>query len=517
MKKILLGYIILLYPVLCFSQNSERENDGYNIFKYPNGTISSEGFLKDGKPEGFWTSYYVTGVKKSEGKRTNFLLDSVWVFYSSTGDTLEKINYLYGKKNGYYYKYSSDPVAGNYVSSRELYAGDKKEGVAYIYFPSGKIKQSIPYSSGDIDGLSKEYDIEGNIITLMEYNNNRMISRERINRVDNNGFKQGVWKEFYPSGTLKKEENYKDNVLHGYYQEYNNNGSVTITMLYENGSIVESTNDDPTEINIENKYDLNNKLIYSGPYRNDIPVGIHREYNEDGSIKKALIYNDNGVLISEGIVDETGNRNGSWKDFYEDGSLKAEGRYTNNMQTGTWKYYNTKGVVEQTGNYNNGRPDGTWKWYYESGELLREEDYYRGQRDGLYTEYSVTGEIIVQGEYTDGEKDKFWKYNSGDYIEEGNYIIGLKEGSWKSFYINGNQRFEGKYVQGNPDGIQRYYYESGSIKEEQYYKMGIRQKTWRKYYEDGTVILSITYRNDVETSINGIKIKLPENDVKLIN
>ena len=46
--------------------------------------------------------------------------------------------------------------------------------------------------------------------------------------------------------------------------------------------------------------------------------------------------------------------------------------------------------------------------------------------------------------------------------------------------------------------------------------MGIREKTWKKYNEDGTVFLTVTYKNDTETSINGIKIKLPESDVKLI-
>ena len=30
-------------------------------------------------------------------------------------------------------------------------------------------------------------------------------------------------------------------------------------------------------------------------------------------------YNDNGLLLSEGIVDEAGNSNGKWKDLYPDG------------------------------------------------------------------------------------------------------------------------------------------------------------------------------------------------------
>ena len=77
-------------------------------------------------------------------------------------------------------------------------------------------------------------------------------------------------------------------------------------------------------------------------------------------------------------------------------------------------------------------------------------------------------------------------------------------------------RFKGNFNQGNADGTHLYYYESDKIKEERHYQMGLREKTWKKYDENGTLLLSITYKNDIEISINGVKIKLPESDVKLI-
>jgi hypothetical protein len=46
--------------------------------------------------------------------------------------------------------------------------------------------------------------------------------------------------------------------------------------------------------------------------------------------------------------------------------------------------------------------------------------------------------------------------------------------------------------------------------------MGIRQKTWKKFSEDGTPFLVISYKDDMEISINGVKIKLPESEAKLI-
>ena len=506
---------VLIFRFGC-GQEDNNLKDGYQIFKYPNGTVSSEGLIKNGRPDGFWKSYYVTGVKKSEGRRNNFLLDSIWIFYDQAGDTTEKINYLVGKKNGWYYKYKKDPAKGVYIWCKELYAGDRKEGTSYIYFPDGKIQETIAYNGGKKEGLSKEFDKEGVIITLLEYNNDFLVSRERINRDDNKGLKQGGWKEFYPNGGIRSEKTYKDDLMHGYYKEYDSRGKLVLTMLYENGAIVKSKVEDEPDIEIVNKHDQDGKLIYSGPYRNKIPVGIHREFGKDGKVTNAFIYNDNGLMLSEGVVDETGNKNGKWKDLYSNGKVVAEGQYVDNRRSGLWKFYNNAGKVEQTGTYNLGRPDGLWKWYYDNNAILREEEYFQGKRDGAYTEYSLNGDIITQGEYSDGEKNGEWKYKSGDYTEEGKYIIGLKDGAWKAYYPDSKLKFKGNFVQGNPEGQQNYYYENGRIKEDQYFQMGIREKTWKKYDENGVTLLVIAYKSDVEVSINGVRIKLPESDAKLI-
>ena len=70
----------------------------------------------------------MTGIKKSEGKYTNFQLDSIWVFFDQAGDTVEKINYLFGKRNGYSYKYKKDPSEGLYIFQKSsLPVTEKKE------------------------------------------------------------------------------------------------------------------------------------------------------------------------------------------------------------------------------------------------------------------------------------------------------------------------------------------------------------------------------------------------------
>ena len=75
--------------------------NGYNIFYFQNGNISSEGILKDGKPTSYWKTYYDNGQIKSEGNRKNFLLDSVWKFYSNTGYLIDEITYKENRKDGF--------------------------------------------------------------------------------------------------------------------------------------------------------------------------------------------------------------------------------------------------------------------------------------------------------------------------------------------------------------------------------------------------------------------------------
>jgi len=319
--------VVTFFTVQLLGQNTEVPKEGFNQFKYPNGAISSEGIIRNGKPDGFWISYYVSGVIKSEGKRTSYLLDSTWVFFNQRGDTIEKINYILGKKNGYNFKYQEDPVKGTYVASKELYAGDLKEGNALYFYPEGKVKQVIPYYHGKKEGLSKEFDRDGKIITLLEYSNDFLVSREKINKVDDKGLKQGKWLDFYSNGIIRSEKNYRDDQLHGYYKEYNEKGKLVLTLLYDNGKVTGNDLTNVPEIEVIKKYNDAGRMIYSGPYKDGVPVGIHREYNDDGTVKNAKIYGENGIVLSEGIVDEAGNRNGPWKDYSTSGDISRRPVY----------------------------------------------------------------------------------------------------------------------------------------------------------------------------------------------
>lgn len=511
---------MIFFPVRNLLGQDNIIPNGFNKIFYPNGKISSEGYMRNGQPDGYWRTYYPSGVLKSEGNRKNHLLDSIWIFYNEAGDTLQKVNYIMGKRNGYTLGYlvqpGMDPMQRGSIGSRELYVNDKKEGPSFYFYANGKLKEEVQYTGNKKHGITKEFDNAGTLITLQRFNNGVLVERERLNRTDNKGLKQGIWKTYYASGSVRSEVNYKDDILEGVYKEYDENGNIQLLLEYAKGVLVQKADTAELEIEIRNQLDEAGNVVYSGSYRRNIPVGIHRMFDKTGTVINAFLYNDEGIKLGEGIITNEGKKEGDWKYFNVDATLRAKGKFANNLEQGNWNYYFANGKTEQAGTYKNGKINGLWKWYYSNGELKREEEYFEGKEEGISVEYDTLGSIITSGSYFDGMKEGEWLYKAGDYSEKGKYTGDLKDGKWQAFYNDGTLKYEGDFVQGNPDGEHMFYYPNGRIKEANYYVMGISEKNWKKYDENGQLLISITYKDNREYRINGEKVEFAANDIKLI-
>ena len=57
----------ILITFLLAGQLTVWSQKEFKVFFYNNGQKSSEGFLEQGKPNGYWKNYYETGILKSEG------------------------------------------------------------------------------------------------------------------------------------------------------------------------------------------------------------------------------------------------------------------------------------------------------------------------------------------------------------------------------------------------------------------------------------------------------------------
>lgn len=495
--------------LLCFAQPEINPN-GFNIFYYPDGKKSSEGYMKEGKPNGYWKTYYENGNLKSEGNRENFELDSVWKFYTKDGILYNEIAYKGGKKNGISKIYYTDSLGNGRLKEQMPYFNNVKNGEAKYYYPTGELHKIINFKLNKEEGNYFEFAEDGRIITIREYTGGFMRSEEVINRYDDNGEKNGVWKEFYDNLQVKWEGTYRHGQLDGVAKEYTQKGGLKKIEKFVKGTVDE----DAAEVAF---FELHKEVrpdgsMLVGGYNNDQKQGIFREYDSTGKVVNAYRYK-NDVKIAEGMLDSLGLEEGPWKYFYSDGKLKAEGEYINGKKEGEWIYYFPDETIQQKGKYVNGLPNGFWQWWYNNKQLHREETYRKGRIDGESIEYDSIGNVITKGEYIDGIAEGPWFYHVNDHTEEGVFRDGVYHGVWIWKYEDGTIAFKGEYINGLPIGKHKYYYPSGRIKWEGSYDNGEKEGEWIKFKEDGEVLLTIYYKRGVEYKIDGYKIK-PENEPK---
>lgn len=482
--------------------------DGYTKFKYPNGTVSSEGMIRDGKPDGYWKSYYKDGKIKSEGNRKDFVLDSIWKFYNDKGLMYLSYTYKNGKKNGEkrtYEPMKKDSSKGE-LTSVEHYVNDTLQGTAN-YHKEGKLYQTKTFKEGLAEGKSYVFSPDSLITNIITYKGGFIKNVVKINQYNSEGHKEGLWQTFYPDGTVKWEGTYVDGKRDGYFKTYDKNGSLLTIEKYIN-DVLQVDAPELAKLDVKTEYYANGKVKSTGPYKDGLPFGAHRIYDETGKQVKAEIY-DSGRVVAEGILDESDVQQGDWKEYHSNGQISGEGKYVNGVKVGEWKYYYPNGAKFEIGKYDDkGRPVGHWTWYYDDGKVRRESNFHIGRQDGDFVEYSDSGSVITKGMYLDGLKEGVWFYQLGNYRSVGKYTDDQQDSLWKEYYVNtGRLRFQGAYNLGRPDGKHTWYYPSGRVELEGTYATGLKEDKWKYYTDDNTLFLTITYKDDVEIRYDQTKVE----------
>lgn len=500
-------FALLLVIPPAWSQDKEIDPDGYNVFYYPNGEKSSEGHFEGGRPNGFWKTYYENGKLKSEGNRKDFELDSLWKFYREDGALLQEINYVESKRQGFTFNYNEEGL----LTSKMHYDSDTLEGKSFFYYPEErKVQFEKPYGNGMLQGIGYEFALDGRITGIITYDKGVIRDRESINRIDPKGQQQGLWIEFYEDQeerSKRLEGRYRNDLKNGYFREYDRQGLLLGTTKYVNGMVVENA-EELRNVEIERTYHDNATVRWEKSYLGGQPHGVWKEYNDTGAVVNSIIYK-NGVMLGEGIIDDSGIKQGPWKEYYRDGTLRAEGIYKDGARYKGWRFYHPNSKLEQKGSYlDGGVPHGQWKWFYATGQLLREEMFRRGKEDGEVIEYDSVGNEVLKGFYIDGLEDGTWFIEMGEYREEGEYIEGLRQGEWRHYYTSNDElSFKGKYVEGLANGKHTYYYDTGKKMLEGRYQMGEKEGDWKRYNPDGTLMLTIEYQAGYDKRIDGKKVK----------
>lgn len=490
--------LILLWVVNIPAYGQETDSSEFVQYTYPNGQVSSEGYLEDGQPEGYWKAYYPSGILKSEGNRVNHFLDGPWKFYNEEGQLETVIRYTDGQKNGI-----RETWRDSVLVAEEPYVNNKQQGLSKYFYPDGKIKKWIPFERGREQGRGFEFDEDGKVIALLTYKSGVLTQNQEINRTNRLGLKRGVWMEFHRNMNIRVEGTYKDDLKHGFWKYYQPNGNLIRVERWIMG-VLQEEDQETAKVEIRREiHESTGALKSKGAYQNGLKEGVHQQFDEDGNPIGAQLYHED-ILLAEGMYDERGRKQGEWKFYYPDGTLKAIGDYVDDYKNNQWKYYFQDSTLEQVGRYILDAPDGEWNWYFNSGELRKRQMFVDGLASGEFIEYNDSNEVIAEGQFIDGLRTGIWKYYVHNVLETGEFVQDAREGRWTITWTDIDQlREEGSWSNGLKEGTHVMYYPNGNIRRRGRFVGGQKDGTWEYFAENGARIVTVTYELGEEVEYNG--------------
>ncbi|MFH1622621.1 MAG: toxin-antitoxin system YwqK family antitoxin [Candidatus Omnitrophota bacterium] len=145
----------------------------------------------------------------------------------------------------------------------------------------------------------------------------------------------GLYKEYYPNGSLKTTAYYHNAKPHGYVREYYENGKMKSSIRYENGT----------------RY------------------GDFFYYYENGMVKERKLFNQKGELDSNAYT------------YLEDGTLISDVEYRDGKPTGRKRQYYPNGVIKLTVKCNNYEVICTFVKYRDDGSPIQEYQITNGVVD----------------------------------------------------------------------------------------------------------------------------------------
>ncbi|GGN21265.1 hypothetical protein GCM10007984_21020 [Shewanella putrefaciens] len=132
-------------------------------------------------------------------------------------------------------------------------------------------------------------------------------------------------------------------------------------------------------------------------------------------------YHENGQLALE-IYLENGLREGLFKSYYESGVLSAEGQYKNNLSVAPFIEYYENQQVQMYLPHTQGNRDGTARWFYEDGTIRTISEYEVRDGQGYLKEssfYNKQGILESYQSHSNTRCGYHLENNQREYYQEG--------------------------------------------------------------------------------------------------
>lgn len=224
--------------------------------------------------------------------------------YNRAGYVLDEMYCVNGKRDG------SDTC---YYSSGCIKAIQKhiigiKNGVQQFFFDStGKISKEETFLNGKLNGLTKEFNRNGDTLVYMNFQND---------------IRDGIQREYFPDGKRLRIVQYKNGLLDGIHLTFSEEGKAEVSLSYKEGKkhgkqtyFFSSGKEAGIEMWMMDqkdgdfiKYQENGGILTKSTFKKNIPVGEHLVNDEKGKTIHQTIYDKKGIKQYEMEIDEYGDK-----------------------------------------------------------------------------------------------------------------------------------------------------------------------------------------------------------------
>ncbi len=512
------------------------------------GRVAARGtFDAAGKRTGRWTNWAITGTIESEADYVNDEVDGAYISYFNNGNMDDSIAMRAGKRQGplrHYYR------GGGVRATKDAVDG-ALHGPVKEYFPTGAVEWEYNLTQEVIEGPVTQYYADGSKRetgrflkgapdgALIDLHPN---GKQEVEQSFALGKPDGPFKRWYPDGTLAEEGARKAGEHTGERRFYDAWGMLSRVERYGEGGRMQGTYeefaDNGQRVLI---MEMNKGLLMKYAYYDRTGKLLGEGQRTKGRFQLKG-YEADGSLAAEGVYLDEGAKEGSWKYYHPDGTLRSEEEYRKGERVGAYRAYGKSGKLERTivdytrngitytattdhyrngnvkeeGRSRDGKTEGVVRRYYPDGTVRKVEYYENDEQQGWqqfhdalgrleYAERYDAGAIAERVSYDEegreyerivvpkGPFELVTHYPTGEVYSRLNMINGWLHGKATWYYPNGKASSEGMYLNGDRHGTWKGYHVDGSRSTENEYTMGELTGTSRKWYANGTLQLETPY------------------------
>lgn len=152
---------------------------------------------------------------------------------------------------------------------------------------------------------------------------------------------------------------------------------------------------------------MEGKLSEEGTFKDGKQDGVRKLLFPNGKTEVEEIYKDGNITAKKG--------------FFDNGKLSVQGQYDEAVtMSGEWTYYYQNGKIKEIVNFKNNVEDGAFKEFYENGNLKAEGNYTQlqlgietqGVEQGELKEYDENGELVAKKNCEMGRCKTIWEKNT---------------------------------------------------------------------------------------------------------